>query len=832
MADNVLAKTVVQMVATGVDKVQSAVSAVGAAAIATGQRIQQMTGSLARVGVAAGAAGGSLLAIFGTRAMAGTVEAEKFGMAMERLFRVTGDALAPYVRFATDAIIKLTHAFYTLSPQTKDLISQVALIATGIGVLSGAFLTVSGVASMLAPALMGIFAGPIPKLGIITGLLSLFKIKLISLTPIVQSVIGGMQKLSVMAISATASLTKMGIVLVKNAVVGLVNFKTMILQAVVSLIRFSAAGIASAIASMASLSVSMISMASGMVSSVIPAIVSTSQSMLAMAGSFAGTAVNAIRQATFTLTVMGLYLSGNMVAAIQTATASMLAFATNAMASLINSLRAATVSVITFGASMIASVVSSVQTTIVSLTAMTVAISGNLIPSLRAGIAALATFSLQALRAMAAMAVSAAQSLVPLIANLSATTVAAGRFAVAMIASAVVGIKSAIASAASMSVTFGGQVVESVRAATVSVLRFSAALAVQTVSALQSAAVGLIAMVNPAKIAGMAMSALGGIVTMTSAIITGSLTVLGGVFSLLSAAILPVIGLFIGFVAAEKGVFAPGIDMGERFVRVIETLLDIWEGMKSAFSIAGQMLYDTFGPALDWLSNAFFSVVNEILKFFGVELGGASNDGAQDMAKGMNEGTNNVAKSGLSMVESMVKFFGMVRKAWKATVDFIQNTWNAAVNSIADAMAQAGEAMGIVPKGTANALKEDNARETERNMKKQKDEMAQIEKQNQSMMEDLKKRLEENKGKARNMAKPILDMFNAAKGGGFHMKAEVQFEGLQSTYDRLQKAMANISGKGVTIEEQQLRTMQDVYNETVKMNANLSAVRQAVPAVE
>ena len=124
-------------------------------------RLSSMAGKMAQFGAAAGAAGGVLLGYFGTKAMAGTVEAERLSQAIERFFRVTGDALAPYVRQATELVNRLTQAFYTLPASTKTAIVQVALIATGIGMASAAFLALSGVAVTVGGVLLAVFTSPI-----------------------------------------------------------------------------------------------------------------------------------------------------------------------------------------------------------------------------------------------------------------------------------------------------------------------------------------------------------------------------------------------------------------------------------------------------------------------------------------------------------------------------------------------------------------------------------------------------------------------------------------------------------------------------------------------
>ena len=124
-------------------------------------RLSSMAGKMAQFGAAAGAAGGVLLGYFGTKAMAGTVEAERLSQSIERFFRVTGDALAPYVRQATELVNRLTQAFYTLPASTKTAIVQVALIATGIGMASAAFLALSGVAVTVGGVLLAVFTSPI-----------------------------------------------------------------------------------------------------------------------------------------------------------------------------------------------------------------------------------------------------------------------------------------------------------------------------------------------------------------------------------------------------------------------------------------------------------------------------------------------------------------------------------------------------------------------------------------------------------------------------------------------------------------------------------------------
>lgn len=194
MSSTVLASAVVNVVANGVEKVSGQLNAVGQNAQKAGQKLggmveqtkpmktvaDRITGigtslmeagnKAAQFGLKIGAVGGTMLGIFGTKAMAGTVEAERLSQAIERFFRVTGDALAPYVRQATELVNRLTQAFYTLPASTKTAIVQVALIASGIGMASAAFLALSSVAVTVGGVLLAVFTSPITLIaGLVAG---------------------------------------------------------------------------------------------------------------------------------------------------------------------------------------------------------------------------------------------------------------------------------------------------------------------------------------------------------------------------------------------------------------------------------------------------------------------------------------------------------------------------------------------------------------------------------------------------------------------------------------------------------------------------------------
>jgi hypothetical protein len=426
------------------------------------------------------------------------------------------------------------------------------------------------------------------------------------------------------------------------------------------------------------------------------------------------------------------------------------------------------------------------------------------------------------------------QALIPMATSIASATVSVLRFGASLLTTAASAIATAARATLSFAISLSRSLVSGLVSATASVISFSVALSVQAVAGLRAAAVGLLSLLNPAKLVGVAIGALGGVITLMSGMVTGGLTLVSSAIGLVSAAFVPLIAAFVGFVAYQNGVFSPGIDMGERFVRVIKTLLDIWEGLKTIVYMTGESLYTMFAPALDWLNNTFHKVLGSVAKLFGVTIVDAANDGSEKTAKAVMDGNAEIEKDGAGLIESMVGYFGTLRKKWQEFVNFMTSAWNEAINQLAKDMAILGENWGVIPKGAANIVEQENEKEKQNRIRKNQEALDKIDKDNKAAMDRLKDALKKNRGAAQDMAKPILDMFNMAnKGGGFHLKGSIQLEGLDSQWDRLMKGVANISGRGIdSIPEMQLRTMQDVYNETLKMNANLSGIRQAVPAVE
>ncbi len=318
----------------------------------------------------------------------------------------------------------------------------------------------------------------------------------------------------------------------------------------------------------------------------------------------------------------------------------------------------------------------------------------------------------------------------------------------------------------------------------------------------------------------------------------------GGIFAstigTLAAGILGVGTAILGVGAYIDGVFDSGITGSERFIRAIKFLLDVWTGLKEVatgtlegiirliqpiadfFVDLATSIYNSLKPVLEWIASAFSSVFGSAAKVLGEQLPNEFIGGAENMAK-----------TGSTFVESIIGMFHKLREGWLSVVQFMERTWNKATDNIARGLAKIGEATGFLEKGVGEFLEQDIANNRKREAEEQKKEMDDLIKKNQEAMDAIKKRLEGNRRVAEDFAKPILNALDAlrkgAAGGGFKLKLDVNFESLQGTWERLQKAMASDSGAGV--EQAQLVQLQQANNNLQQIAGNMGAIARAVPAV-
>lgn len=209
-------------------------------------------------------------------------------------------------------------------------------------------------------------------------------------------------------------------------------------------------------------------------------------------------------------------------------------------------------------------------------------------------------------------------------------------------------------------------------------------------------------------------------------------------------------------------------------------------------------------------------------------------------------------KNFTSVVVSMV--FGLV-EAFATGVNKISELWWAMVNKLAKAAAWIMEKMGIISKETADKMREIGKGNTdvfdvesmrkkmdgyldkmamglEENKKKAKDAgKAVADFVNPPVSNELSKRLDENTERAKKMARAIVGTIKNGleKPGGFQIKANVAFEGLGATFDRLQLAFAN--NVGPNIDQAQLGEMKGINQNMQVAAAALVTIKDKIPAV-
>ena len=103
------------------------------------------------------------------------------------------------------------------------------------------------------------------------------------------------------------------------------------------------------------------------------------------------------------------------------------------------------------------------------------------------------------------------------------------------------------------------------------------------------------------------------------------------------------------------------------------------------------------------------------------------------------------------------------------------------------------------------------------------------------MSDGLNNRLAGNERRARAIVGRVSGWMKGAKdevgGGGFKRTMDISFEGLSSTFDRIQKSLANVSGAGVSIDQAQLNELQAINKNMQVVAGDMSAIRDTVPAV-
>lgn len=266
---------------------------------------------------------------------------------------------------------------------------------------------------------------------------------------------------------------------------------------------------------------------------------------------------------------------------------------------------------------------------------------------------------------------------------------------------------------------------------------------------------------------------------------------------------------------AMGGVFDAGIDANERITRVVQVLLDAWTGMKAI----GQSLVNSFRPAFEWISKAFATTFSHIMKILGVEISAEGGKGVQSL-------TGTFADFTLAVVKN----FLYIRAVWSEVCDSIRTKFVSVSDSIATGLGAAAEFVGILKKGTGNFLEEDIQRARKAAVKADLAAADELQRKNKAALDELQKKLEENKGKAQELAIPLLNGFKAFQdivnppgggagpgGGGFTMKVGIDIGPLESAFSRIQMAVANASGVGVDVNKAILGGVEQIAGNVAKI---------------
>ena len=139
--------------------------------------VRGLTDQAAGLARAVSFGGGLGIGALVTGAARGTVEGERFALAMEYVVRVVGDKFAPYVRMATDALYDFAAWFKSLDQDSVRTAAKIAIVVTAIAGLVALAPLIMGVVGAVVSFGVGIVGtvGTVigAVVGIFTGLLSL-----------------------------------------------------------------------------------------------------------------------------------------------------------------------------------------------------------------------------------------------------------------------------------------------------------------------------------------------------------------------------------------------------------------------------------------------------------------------------------------------------------------------------------------------------------------------------------------------------------------------------------------------------------------------------------
>ena len=308
--------------------------------------------------------------------------------------------------------------------------------------------------------------------------------------------------------------------------------------------------------------------------------------------------------------------------------------------------------------------------------------------------------------------------------------------------------------------------------------------------------------------------------------------------------------------------FGTSVEDASTFQGVMSSVVEAWLDLQTAAEAVISALSDGFMYIYD---NAVKPVIDLILSGFKV-VWGYIKEVAEGIFGSFEESTGGIMSSVGGAIKFMfsswknftsvvVSLIFTIAEKFAEIVNTISALWWGMINKLAKAAAWIMEKMGLISKDTADKMRkagEGNADifdteamrkkmdsyldkmavGMEENKKKARDMGAAVNDFiNPSVGSELGKRLEENTERAKKMARAIVGTIKGGleKPGGFQIKANVAFEGLGATFDRLQLAFAN--NVGPNIDQAQLGEMKGINANMQVAAAALVTMKDKIPAV-
>ena len=308
--------------------------------------------------------------------------------------------------------------------------------------------------------------------------------------------------------------------------------------------------------------------------------------------------------------------------------------------------------------------------------------------------------------------------------------------------------------------------------------------------------------------------------------------------------------------------FGTSVEEASSFQGVMSSVVEAWLDLQTAADAVISALSDGFMFIYD---NAVKPTIDLILSGFKL-VWGYVKQAAEGVFGAFEEATGGIISTVGGAIKFMfsswknftsvvVSLIFTIAEKFAEIVNTISGLWWGMINKLAKAAAWIMEKMGLISKDTADKMRKAGEGNTdifdteamrkkmdgyldkmqvgmEENKKKAKELGAAVaDFVNPSIGTELGKRIEENTDKAKKMARAIVGTIKGGleKPGGFQIKANVAFEGLGATFDRLQLAFAN--NVGPNIDQAQLGEMKGINANMQIAAAALVTIKDKVPAV-